>query len=176
MLRAVNVGGHGSMRMADLKRTLGSAGMKSVRTYIQSGNAVFVSSHDRNSTSNRIAKALRRSLDYQGRVFLLTRAELARATRSNPMNPRRRAKDWALHLLFLSGRPSAGTVRELEKKGGDQYEFAARGRVLYYGYRRALAGRRRTLDMEGVLGLVGTSRTWKVAQALERLAAEAERA
>jgi len=40
-LRAVNVGGVGSLPTKDLVRLLEKLGVASVKTYIQSGNAVF---------------------------------------------------------------------------------------------------------------------------------------
>jgi uncharacterized protein (DUF1697 family) len=41
LLRAVNVGGKAPLAMADLRRGLESLGLRDVRTYLQSGNAVF---------------------------------------------------------------------------------------------------------------------------------------
>ena len=40
-LRGVNVGGHGKVPMAELKKVLEEAGAKNVATYIQSGNVAF---------------------------------------------------------------------------------------------------------------------------------------
>ena len=42
-IRAINVGGHSVVRMADLKDAFVTAGCERVRTYIQSGNVVFES-------------------------------------------------------------------------------------------------------------------------------------
>lgn len=41
LLRAVNVGGTGKMPMADLRALAEAAGLREVRTYIQSGNLVL---------------------------------------------------------------------------------------------------------------------------------------
>jgi uncharacterized protein (DUF1697 family) len=41
-LRAINVAGHAIVRMADLRQAFADAGCRNVRTYIQSGNVVFV--------------------------------------------------------------------------------------------------------------------------------------
>ena len=41
LLRAVNVGGHASLGMADLRHSLEGLGLANVRTYLQSGNALF---------------------------------------------------------------------------------------------------------------------------------------
>ena len=40
-LRAINVAGHASVRMSDLKDAFAAAGCTGVRTYIQSGNVIF---------------------------------------------------------------------------------------------------------------------------------------
>lgn len=40
LLRAVNVGGTGKLRMSELKRLCEEAGFRKVRTYIASGNVV----------------------------------------------------------------------------------------------------------------------------------------
>ncbi|MFI6525251.1 DUF1697 domain-containing protein [Streptomyces uncialis] len=41
LLRGINVGGHRKVPMADLRRLLEDLGYENVRTYLQSGNAVF---------------------------------------------------------------------------------------------------------------------------------------
>ena len=43
MLRAVNVGGHNQIKMEALRSLCESLKLKSVQTYVQSGNVVFVS-------------------------------------------------------------------------------------------------------------------------------------
>jgi uncharacterized protein (DUF1697 family) len=43
LLRAVNVGGTGKLPMSELKAMCEEIGFTSVRTYIASGNVVFVS-------------------------------------------------------------------------------------------------------------------------------------
>ncbi|MFM9064535.1 MAG: DUF1697 domain-containing protein, partial [Pirellula sp.] len=43
LLRGINVGGRNKIPMASLATTLETAGCRSVRTYIQSGNSVFTS-------------------------------------------------------------------------------------------------------------------------------------
>ena len=43
LLRGVNVGGTGMVKMAELRRVFESAGMASVSTYINSGNVIFTS-------------------------------------------------------------------------------------------------------------------------------------
>ena len=45
-LRAINVGGHTIIKMADLKQIFESLGLENVQTYIQSGNVIFESDEE----------------------------------------------------------------------------------------------------------------------------------
>jgi uncharacterized protein (DUF1697 family) len=56
----VNVGGTGKVSMADLKAAFESAGMESVRTYINSGNVIFeAEGGDRATLTDRLERAVR---------------------------------------------------------------------------------------------------------------------
>lgn len=41
LLRGINVGGHRSLKMEDLRELFSSMGFDNVTTYIQSGNVIF---------------------------------------------------------------------------------------------------------------------------------------
>ena len=60
LLRGINVGGHSKLPMAALVTLLEDLGLRSVRTYIQSGNAVFRSDMaDAADLAPRITAAIR---------------------------------------------------------------------------------------------------------------------
>ncbi len=42
-MRAINVAGHASVRMSDVRDAFAAAGCRKVRTYLQSGNVIFES-------------------------------------------------------------------------------------------------------------------------------------
>lgn len=84
LLRAVNVGGTGSLAMANLKAICEAIGFHAVRTYIASGNVVF-----RSSLSTTKAKALleARLQSHAGKpmgVVMRTAAEMAEVLAQNP--------------------------------------------------------------------------------------------
>lgn len=58
LLRAVNVGGTGSLPMAELRALCEAAGFADVRTYIQSGNVVLGSSWDETRVKAALEAAL----------------------------------------------------------------------------------------------------------------------
>ena len=172
LLRGANVGGSSVIKMADLRAAFESLGFADVVTYIQSGNVVFKSTEqDRERLSAEIETRLRTSFGYRGgAIFLFSADELAEAAAHNPFEPARLEHEQYCHLMFLSAKPDADRQRALLALQGKEYRFAFDDRVLYYAYPREFAGRRRGIDLEKVLGVIGTGRTWKVVDQLIRLA------
>ena len=60
LLRGINVGGNNKIAMKDLKQTFLRSGMKSVVTYINSGNVMFT---DEDHTKDQIAKILETAIE-----------------------------------------------------------------------------------------------------------------
>ena len=56
LLRGVNVGGKGSLPMADLRRVASDLGYDDVATYIQSGNLVLRTSDSASKVAKDLAK------------------------------------------------------------------------------------------------------------------------
>ena len=147
-MRAINVGGTSVIRMADLRARTEALGYEDVETYIQTGN-VFLSTPD---SAARVTAAMEQ--EFGTRVFVLTPAQLRKAAGANPL----RKRGWRSHLLFCDGRPQAPDV--------EGYRCAAAGRVLYYAFREADAGRRRNVSFEKLAGVTGTARSAKVVDEL----------
>jgi len=174
LLRGVNVGGSSVIKMTALRAEFEALGLTEVATYIQSGNVVFRSfERHRARVSQAIEERLAARLGYRGgAVFLLSAAELQEAADHNPFEPERLDSEQYCHLMVLSAEPETERQRALLALQGEEYRFAIRDRVLYYAYPRGFAGRRRSIDFERVLGVVGTGRTWKVVNRLIWLATD----
>ena len=143
--------------MADMRARTEKLGYDDVGTYIQTGN-ILLSTSD---SAKKVTEALEQ--EFGTRAFVYTRRQLRAAVEANPL----RKKGWRAHLLFCDGSPETAL---LEEKGGDQYRFAAKGRVLYFAFPDELAGKRRSLDFERLAGVRGTGRSAKVVdEILERL-------
>jgi uncharacterized protein (DUF1697 family) len=171
LLRGINVGGRAIIKMDDLRAQFEALGLTDVVTYIQTGNVIF-SSQDASAErlAHKIEEQLASTLGHRGRVFVLTPVELREAAARNPFDPERLDKEQHCHLMFLSREPDAARCEALMALQGEEYRFAVRGKVLYYAYPRAVAGSRRAINLERVLGAEGTARTWKVVNKLIELA------
>jgi uncharacterized protein (DUF1697 family) len=131
LFRGINVGGHNMLAMKDLVRLIEQNGCDGVRTYIQSGNAIFRSS---TTGAERVAKLLAAAVSashgFEPHVLVLTREELAKAAAANPY-PDAVADPKSLHLFFLAQRPPRPDLESMEAIRAKTERFALKGRTFY---------------------------------------------
>ena len=115
MLRAINVGGSGLLKMDALREAYESLGLADVRTLLQSGNVLFRSGlTDRERLAKRIAQEIERRFDLKIEVILRTLAEVASIVDRGPvLSPR--ADKSKLLVMFLSAVPDAAAQATLRK-------------------------------------------------------------
>ncbi|GAA3869102.1 DUF1697 domain-containing protein [Celeribacter arenosi] len=102
LLRGVNVGGHGKLPMAAFRQSLQSVGYGNVRTYVQSGNAVFESERDAGEISAQITGVLETDFGFSRPVFVMSPDALEMAIAANPFKAAL-AEPKSLHLFFCGG-------------------------------------------------------------------------
>ena len=170
LLRGINVGGHAIIKMADLRMFFESFGLIDVVTYIQTGNILFSTA---NANSELLAQQLEEKLASTIRhkitIFVISPAELRKAAAQNPFNPDLRNEDKQCYLMFLTAEPDEVHRKALMDQQGEEYRFHIQDKVLYYAYSKKYAGRRRAINFEKVLGVIGTARSWKVINKLNEL-------
>ena len=130
LLRAVNVGGTGKLPMGDLKEICESLGFGSVRTYIASGNVVFVSL----KSEAAIKAGLERRLEtYAGKsvgVLVRTAAEMAQVLADNPFPDAAPNRTMA---VFLDRAPPADTLAAVRGRNDEQIGLGRREIYIHYG-------------------------------------------
>jgi uncharacterized protein (DUF1697 family) len=115
LLRGINVGGRNTMPMASLSTTLESAGCRSVRTYIQSGNVVFTStSRSKPNLSKRLGDAIEAAFDFRPNILLLTDTDFRYAIANNPFSDAIREPK-TLHFFFLESNPEQPDIDGIGK-------------------------------------------------------------
>jgi uncharacterized protein (DUF1697 family) len=170
LLRGINVGGSNLLPMADLKSLLADLGLQNVRTYIQSGNAVFESDDaDAALIADRIGAAIRERRGFEPAVLVLAAEGLAQVVAANPF-PEAEADPKALHLYFLTAVPAQPDLAALEALKADGEEFALQGRVFYL-FAPAGIGRCKLAEkVERLLGVPATARNWRTVTQIIALA------
>lgn len=102
LLRGVNVSGAGKLPMAEFREMLAGMGLGAVRTYIQSGNAVFESDLAAGVLEGMIRDGIAARFGFAPETFVLTAAEIAEALHDHPFAG---AEGKAVHVVFLRETP-----------------------------------------------------------------------
>ena len=129
-LRAINVGGH-VVRMDALRRLFERLGHSQVETFIASGNVIFAApSKNALALERAIAAHLEKALGYPVAAFIRSPEQLTAigGFRAFP----KEAGGTSLHVGFLSGKPPAAAVRELESLRTGTDDFRVRDREVYW--------------------------------------------
>jgi uncharacterized protein (DUF1697 family) len=175
LLRGVNVVGQRTLPMQQLVTTLERAGLRSVRTYIQSGNVVFQSTAGSARTlAAQIGRLIGRRFGFQPRVMVLSRAQLAAAIRGNPFAAAV-AEPRSLHLFFLSARPVRADLGSLTRLRSGGEAFALKSRVFYLHTPEGFPQSKVRAKIERCLGVHATARNWRSVNRLLALAQAADR-
>jgi len=161
LFRGINVGGTNVLSMKDLVTLLESTGSQNVKTYIQSGNAVFQNKEENVSLlSNKIRAAIKKNHGLEPQVILLKPEEIARAIEANPF-PEAESEPKTLHVHFLASMPKNPDLGALESIKGDRELFALKDRVFYLHAPDGIGRSKLAANAEKLLGVAITGRNWR---------------
>jgi uncharacterized protein (DUF1697 family) len=162
LLRAVNLGPHNKVRMADLCAMAAGAGLREPRTLLASGNLVF-SAAEKNA--DRVARLLEREaaarLGLTTTIFVRSAAEWEDIVADNPF-PDAAETDPA-HLVFLAlvAAPSRAAQKALSDSIAGREKVRVVGRAAYAVYPDGIGDSKLTAAMiERKLGTQCTGRNW----------------
>ncbi|MFI9208670.1 DUF1697 domain-containing protein [Streptomyces sp. NPDC053253] len=164
LLRGINVSGHRKVPMAELRSVLEGLGHRNVRTYLQSGNAVFTT--DTDATEDELNTALEDAIEshFGFRVDCLVRDGdyLAAVAEACPF-PAAELEGKQLHAIYYSGPAEPERFAAIDREAYRPEEFALGDRVLYLYVPDGL-GRSKLGDVVTrpslTKGLVATARNW----------------
>jgi uncharacterized protein (DUF1697 family) len=164
LFRGINVGGSSILPMKDLAAILEGMGFAGVRTYIQSGNAVFSSPPlDKDRAVREIRAVILEAHGLAPAVMLLGADELQAAAANNPFDV---ADGKALHLFFLESLPTNPDLAGLEAVRAGTERFELRGKVFYLYAPDGIGRSRLAARVEHSLGVPVTARNWNTVSKL----------
>lgn len=170
LLRGINVGGRNILPTKELAGILESAGCEEVRTYIQSGNAVFRMEPGRADDLERgVADAIFAARGFRPRILVRRLSEIAAAAAASPFDA---AEGKALHFFFLESTPADPDLRTLEELKSASEEFSLGSGVFYLHVPEGLGRSRLAERVERALGVPVTARNWNTVRKLLALGAE----
>lgn len=174
LLRGINVGGNKLVDMATLRAVLTDLGYADVRTYLQSGNAIFssdISAAGGAGAAAAIEDAIVGQFGFGCRVVVRTAAELDAVKAADPLlgllgNPSR-------HLVgFLAAPPEPDGAQRLTD--GDYGDDVLRivDEHLYLWCPNGITGSPfGKLNFDRILGVAVTMRNWNTVTKLAEMAA-----
>lgn len=161
LLRGINVGGNNSLPMAELRSNLESLQLSNVRTYIQSGNAIFDAvAGTPESLAAKIQTQIEKKHGFRPHVLILGENDLRDAIKSNPF-PEATDDPKSLHLLFLENAVKNPDLKALDKLKTATERFKLTGRVFYLHAPDGIARSRLAANATKLLGVVGTARNYR---------------
>jgi uncharacterized protein (DUF1697 family) len=158
LLRGINVVGNNPLPMKELVALLGDLGCRNVRTYIQSGNAVFhCSESDASRLPGKITAEVKKRRGFEPLVLLLTTEDLERALAANPF-PEADSEPRSLHVYFMASLPAKPDLEALEKIRKESERFALKGSVFYLYAPEGIGRSKLAAKAERHLGVLMTGR------------------
>ena len=119
------------MPMKELIALLEDLGCRNVKTYIQSGNAVFESKiNNPSQLSKKISAEIKKSRGFEPHVLLLRFEEMEKAITNNPFSEGEKDPK-ALHVGFLTSTPKTANLKALEGLKANREEFKLLDSIFY---------------------------------------------
>ena len=130
LLRGVNVGTKNSLPMVELRSMLTKLGCTGLKTYVQSGNAVFATKLGASSLTTAIEDALER---YMGRPIATTLRTLEQMKAIVDGNPFTKVVTAPKHLCvtFLANAPTKSEMAPLHAQDWKPERFQVAGKEIY---------------------------------------------
>ena len=174
LLRGVNVGKGNRVPMAEFGALLEGLGYTSVKTLLNSGNAVFSSRGGRPPQhAAQIAKALGERLGVSVPTIVKSAREIAAIVEGNPIPP----PDGGHSQYLVAFGPDAGAIEGLTALRpliGEAERFAITSEAAYLDCAGSLLGSQAATALLGRLGRGVTTRNWATVLKLAALLDEKE--
>lgn len=171
MLRGINVSGQKIIKMEHLRSVFEDLHLGQVRTYIQSGNVLFVAKEqDISALETTIVKKLEEVYGYHVPVMVRTHEELLHVIDNNPFAKMELAESDKIYVAFLSHEPSTEAIQALMTFINDVDDYILKGREVYIlarqNYGKSLFSNN---FLEKKLKVSATTRNWATVNKLSAL-------
>ena len=167
LLRGVNLVGKSTLKMADLKAIADELKLEKARTYIASGNLLFVSDKPEEKLRELLEERMQAHMGKQVRVMLRTAKEMAGVVKANPFSD---GHGNSVQAFFLNEKPPQDLLDTVRNRADDE-RVAAGKREVYVAYGEKGIGRSR---LRIPAAEAGTARNMNTVAKLAELARELE--
>jgi len=172
LLRAVNVGGHAKLPMADLRAFFARLGLTDAHTVLQTGNVVFSGATKTGASLERLLESeAAKRLGLETAFVVRTAREWTTLVAANPFPDMARRDPSHLLVMFLKDEADPRKLRALQAAISGREVVRVKDRQAYLTYPDGIGTSRLThATLERALGTRGTSRNWNTVLKLAALA------
>lgn len=171
LFRGINVGGNNPLPMPDLVDILERLDCKDIKTYIQSGNAVFrTAKTPAKKIATEISSRIFKDHGFKPKVLLLSVSEFEAAIANNPFST---ADGKALHFMFLESKPKKPNLAGLMAVKAKSEQFRLNNKVFYIYAPEGIGRSKLVAKVEPAMGVPVTGRNWNTVNKLFALAKQA---
>jgi uncharacterized protein (DUF1697 family) len=171
LLRAVNLGPHNKIAMADLRALATKLGLRDAATLLNSGNVVFSEGKQTCTQLEQLLEAgVLKRLGMTTAFFVRNAAEWKKIIAGNPFE--REAKDDPGHLLLLAlkNKPTAAAITSLKEAIKGRETFHVGGTHAYFVYPDGVGNSKLTVGLiERKLETSVTGRNWNTVLKIQAL-------
>lgn len=172
-LRAINVAGHASVKMSDLRTAFGRAGGRDVRTLIQSGNVLFEApAKEAAQVVRKAGNRLRVTSGTEPEIVWRSVLEIETLMKAAPFKDLGAAPGVKLYVAFLSRKPRSLPTLPLISSREALEAIAATAREVFIVSRPKKSGFFGFPNnfVEEQLGVSATTRNWSTITKIVELA------
>jgi uncharacterized protein (DUF1697 family) len=172
LLRAINLAGVNTVKMADLRALVESLGMQDVVTFLQSGNVVFTcGKRSTGALEKTLETAAAKAFGFPIPFCVRDDAEWRAVIAGNPFPREAVADPGRLVVLFLKDAPTPAAIKALRDAMPGREVARVKGRHAYIYYPDGQGRSKLTAALlERKLGTRGTARNWNTVLKLGALA------
>ena len=161
LFRGINVGGRNILPMKELVSLLENNSCHGVKTYIQSGNAVFRSA----KPPKNICQAIERKFGFKPDVLFIERMEFLEMVSANPYNA---PKGNQIHFYFCQDIPNTNEEK-LEALKSETEKYLINGKVAYLYAPDGIGRSKLAANVERCLGVPATGRNLNTVNKLVKM-------
>ena len=172
LLRAINVGGHRKIKMADLREMFISMGFENVITYIQSGNVIFnASDTDSENFARSIEQQIKNTFGYDVSVIIRSANQLEELIRLNPFKDQDRSP-FKIYITFFCEPPPDAKQQLLLDQSNETEIFRFVNGDLFSLINKKTGQKERFSNnfVEKIIGIPGTTRNRNSLEKIFKLA------
>ena len=159
-LRGINVGGNNALAMKEFVAILEGLGARKVKTYIQSGNAVFEFETMPSELSKQLTAEIKKRHGFEPAILVLSLAAIKKAIAENPF-PEAEADPSNLHLGFLASKPKSPDLQKLAVLKKESERFHLSDNVFFLHAPEGVGRSKLAANSEKLLGVPMTDRNWR---------------